>query len=150
VTGDRPDEPGRRGRLRPYLTAPPTPAGTEPPATGATGGGQVGALRPFLLTSGRVPSGASIAIEAQVVATDRGGELAPWLVAERRDIVESCFQPLSVAEVAARVGLHLGVVRLLVEDLAAEGLLSVHRFDVAASTDVDTLLRVVAALKALR
>jgi hypothetical protein len=45
---------------------------------------------------------------------------------ERRDIVLLCRRPQSVAEVAARLRVPLGVARVLVSDLAAEGRLAVQ------------------------
>jgi hypothetical protein len=108
-----------------------------------------GALRPFLLTAGRVAGQDSIAIETQVVTTDTGRTAVDQLGFERRDIVSLCGNPLSVAEIAAQLSLHLGVVRVLVGDLSADGHLSVYLPNADASTDVDTLLRVIRGLRAI-
>jgi hypothetical protein len=54
-----------------------------------------------------------------------------------------------VAEIAAQLSLHLAVVRVLVGDLSADGHLSVHLPDIEASTDVDTLMRVIRGLRAI-
>ena len=107
------------------------------------------ALRPFLLTAGRVAGRQSIAIETQVVTTESGWTAADQLGFERRDIVSLCGNPLSVAEIAAQLSLHLGVVRVLVGDLSADGHLSVYLPNADASTDVDTLLRVIRGLRAI-
>jgi hypothetical protein len=107
------------------------------------------ALRPFLLTSGRVAGQDSIAIETQVVTTERGRTEVEDLGFERRDIVSLCGDPLSVAEIAAQLSLHLAVVRVLVGDLSADGHLSVYLPNADASTDVDTLLRVIRGLRAI-
>jgi Protein of unknown function (DUF742) len=107
------------------------------------------ALRPFLLTAGRVAGRRSIAIETQVVTTEHGRTVADQLGFERRDIVSLCGDPLSVAEIAAQLSLHLGVVRVLVGDLSADGHLSVYLPNAEASTDVDTLLRVIRGLRAI-
>jgi Protein of unknown function (DUF742) len=106
-------------------------------------------LRPFLLTSGRVPAESDIAIETQVVCTHPGEPCSPVLAFERRGIVELCQQPLSVAEIAARLKLHLSVVRVLVGDLSAGGHLSVYVPNTDAPSDVDTLLRVIRGLRAI-
>ncbi|MFE4654261.1 DUF742 domain-containing protein [Streptomyces sp. NPDC056707] len=107
-------------------------------------------LRPFLLTSGRarVPD-ESIGLETQVVATQSGLRERQALRFERRDIVELCAVPLSVAEISARLSLHLGVVRVLVADLAAEDLLHVHVVEPGASHNVHTILRVINGLRAI-
>ena len=106
-------------------------------------------LRPFLLTAGRVAGRDAIAIETQVVTTDQGWTAAGRLGFESRDIVELCGDPLSVAEIAAELSLHLGVVRVLVGDLSAEGHLSAYLPNADAPTDVDTLLRVIRGLRAI-
>jgi Protein of unknown function (DUF742) len=132
--------------VRPFL-ATETGAGPELPDVPAADGA---ALRPFLLTAGRVAGeDSTIAIETQVVTTEQGRDAAGDLGFERRDIVSLCGNPLSVAEIAAELSLHLAVVRVLVGDLSADGHLSVYLPNVDASTDVDTLLRVIRGLRAI-
>ena len=46
---------------------------------------------------------------------------------EHRAIGEVCDGPRSVAEVAALLGVPLGVARVLIDDMADEGLIVVHR-----------------------
>jgi Protein of unknown function (DUF742) len=146
VTHDSPEPPERStgALVRPFLATGTEPDAVDsPPADGA-------ALRPFLLTAGRVAGqDSSIAIETQVVTTERGRTAAGELGFERRDIVSLCGDPLSVAEIAAELSLHLAVVRVLVGDLSADGHLSVYLPNVDASTDVDTLLRVIRGLRAI-
>ena len=135
--------------IRPFLdTGPATAAGPGGDLDGAAGPAGP-SLRPFLLTAGRVAGQDSIAIETQVVATDHGQAHDVELGFERRDIVQLCGDPLSVAEIAARLSLHLGVVRVLVGDLAGEGHLSVFLPNADAAGDVDTLLRVIRGLRAI-
>ena len=147
MTTDLPEPPERpAGALvRPFLSGASDGADDEvdlPVPDGA-------ALRPFLLTAGRVAGQDSIAIETQVVTTDTGRTSAEQLGFERRDIVSLCGNPLSVAEIAAQLSLHLGVVRVLVGDLSADGHLSVYLPNADASTDVDTLLRVIRGLRSI-
>jgi hypothetical protein len=154
VTPD-PTEPPERSAgalVRPFLSG----AGAVGDGDGQHGQDQAdppvpdgGALRPFLLTAGRVAGQDSIAIETQVVTTELGRTAAGQLGFERRDIVSICADPLSVAEIAAQLSLHLGVVRVLVGDLSADGHLSVYLPNADASTDVDTLLRVIRGLRAI-
>jgi hypothetical protein len=106
-------------------------------------------LRPFLLTAGRVAETAEFAVETQVVSTaDRFGRHA-LLRFEHSEIVALCTVPLSIAEVAARLRLHIGVVRVLVSDLRASGDLAVYQPPNNASRDIDTLLRVIRGLRAI-
>ena len=82
-------------------------------------------LRPYAMTEGRTePTGPDLAIEDLI-----GAAAAPpaWLSLEHRSIALACNETLSVAELAARVDLPLGVTRVLVGDLAQQGVVTVHR-----------------------
>ncbi len=103
------------------------------------------AVRPFLVTSGRVVSAAEMPVEAQVVVTDQGRGALQWLSFEYRDLVSLCGEPLAVAEIAARLNLHLGVIRVLITDLKQQGV--VTTFSPEADIDVDTILRVIHGLR---
>ncbi len=135
-----PDRPGER-RIRPFLA---TPAGPEPadPLEQPTQ-----RLRPFVLTSGRVPGGTRIGFETQVTAqpdqpTD---DLAPPL----RAILEACVEPVSVAEISARLRLHLGVAQVLVGDLHDAGHVDLHTTDDSEAHNPDTILRVIRGLRSI-
>jgi Protein of unknown function (DUF742) len=145
VSTDQFDEsrPTSGALVRPFLAAGVTAEGVRTPEPL----GQ--ALRPFLLTSGRVAAETSVAIETQVVATELGGTSATALTFERRDIVTLCAEPVSIAEIAARLRLHVGVVKVLVGDLSAEGYLVAYLPNADAPQDVDTLLRVIRGLRAI-
>ena len=84
-------------------------------------------LRPYAMTEGRTePTRAELAIE-DLVATPRGaGDPPPWLSLEHRSIALACRETMSVAELAARVDLPLGVTRVLVGDLVGYGMVTVH------------------------
>jgi uncharacterized protein DUF742 len=85
-------------------------------------------LRPYAMTEGRTePTRADLAIEDLVNAVPAAGGTPPWLSFEHRSIALACRETLSVAELAARVDLPLGVTRVLVGDLAASGVVTVHR-----------------------
>jgi hypothetical protein len=149
VTPDLPNETAPRSGalIRPFLQ---TGRGlADAGADGVDGDCDSASLRPFLLTAGRVAGPDSIAIETQVVTTDQGRMAGAALGFESRDIVALCGDPLSVAEIAAELSLHLGVVRVLVGDLSDEGHLSVYLPNADAPTDVDTLLRVIRGLRAI-
>jgi len=81
----------------------------------------------YALTGGRTRSeGPDLPIEAMVTTTPDGMRDLTALRFESRDIVLLCRRPQSIAEVAARVKVPLGVARVLVSDLTASGLLAVH------------------------
>ena len=107
-------------------------------------------LRPFVLTAGHVIGAEKpIAPETQIVSTDYG--YANWgaLRFERRDIVSLCMVPQSVAEISAKLSLHLGVVRILVGDMAGDGYLSIHVPYEASTHSIDTIMRVLNGLRAI-
>jgi hypothetical protein len=84
-------------------------------------------LRPYAMTEGRTePTGADLAIE-DLVGAASAADPPSWLSLEHRSIALACRETLSVAELAARVDLPLGVTRVLVGDLASNGLVTVHR-----------------------
>lgn len=108
------------------------------------------AVRPYLLTGGRAtPTSTTFEIEAQLVTTPEGELALSRYRLEHRDIVLLCRQPMAVAEVAARLGLHLGVARVLVSDLIAAGHLSARRPYVGVHRDIAIIERVINGLQAI-
>ena len=84
-------------------------------------------VRPYALTGGRTrPTHDTLEIEA-LVSTTSVREQAPKLTVEQRAIAVLCHDLLSIAEVSAKLQLPLGVVRVLVRDMADEHLVMVHR-----------------------
>ncbi len=107
-------------------------------------------IRPYAITGGRTRAGTDLAIEAMVSSTPQGLAEADRLTLERARIVALCSTPQSVAEISAHLGLHLGVSKVLVGDLAGEGLLAVHRPNhVGDRPDLRLLERVLDGLQAL-
>jgi Protein of unknown function (DUF742) len=102
---------------------------------------------PYLLTRGRArPVDESLELEAQVITTGAGRAELARLQFENRAIVSLCEQPHAVAEVAVRLGLHLGVARVLVGDLVAVGHLSVRRPEIDPDQRADLIERVIRGL----
>ncbi|RAY13878.1 hypothetical protein DPM19_16360 [Actinomadura craniellae] len=82
-------------------------------------------VRPFIVTGGRTrPADARLRVETLVTAT--AAARSATLNFERRRIVAAAQRPISVAEVSVLLNVPLGVVRVLIADLIAERLLSVH------------------------
>jgi predicted ArsR family transcriptional regulator len=84
-----------------------------------------------------------------VVTTAAGIQMLERLSFEHRDIIALCRQPQSLAEVAAKLRLHLNVVRVLAEDLQTSGLLSVYMPSTEAARDVSVLRRVIDGLRTI-
>jgi hypothetical protein len=135
-------------RVRPFLDSQAVAPNLEPMEDLSPG------LRPFVLTAGRVDGvDPDIDLETQVTAraleARRLAEVpVGGLTREQRAIVELCAEPVSVAEISAKLGLHLGVTKILVGDLRVAGHLDVHTSDVDASHDPETILRVINGLRA--
>ncbi len=100
---------------------------------------QARVVRPYALTKGRTHTGRSaLPLEALVrgVASGRDAATTP----ERRRILElSVASILSVAELSAHLSLPLGVVRVLVADLADDGLVVVHTGSTTAAPPATNL-----------
>jgi hypothetical protein len=88
-------------------------------------------VRPYAVTRGRTRPKLEIALEALVETTVRGrnsvGRDGPQHGREMQYIASLCDGRLqSLAEVAARMKLPLGVARVLIADMAADGLVAVY------------------------
>src|SRR5690242_21596242 len=88
-------------------------------------------VRPYAVTRGRTRPKLEIALEALVETTVRGrnsvGRDGPQHGREQQYIASLCDGRVqSLAEVAARMKLPLGVARVLVADMASEGLVAVY------------------------
>jgi Protein of unknown function (DUF742) len=113
-------------------------------------GRRASAVRPYVRTGGRTRSHRELALETLVSVSrqrPRGGRPANR---EYRRVVDLCDVPRSIAEVAALTSVPVGVARVLVGDLAAQGLLTVHQTrDMGAPTDMALMQRVLAGLRNL-
>lgn len=144
-------EPARASAPEPV--APIEPARTmhsRAQELGEDGPGRL--VRPYAMTGGRTRSaGAEIPLEALVIVTQMGRAQAPTLAWEHRAIAELCASPMSVAEVSAHLKVPLGVARVLVGDMAAEGLVEMSGAggNEAAPNDLNLLERVLNGLRAL-
>ncbi|WP_084598634.1 DUF742 domain-containing protein [Actinoplanes subtropicus] len=82
-------------------------------------------VRPFMLTGGRTtPLHDGLRIETLLRAAPAA--LSAPLRFESRRVVELCQQPMSVADVAVGLRAPLGVTRVIVADLIADGYLKVE------------------------
>jgi hypothetical protein len=111
---------------------------------------EAGIVRPYLFTGGRTePCHPTLAVETMLRSTAAGRVAAATLPAERRRTVELCRVPQSVAEVAARLCIPLGVVRVLVADLHADGMVDIDEVADHPRDDLDLLRRLIARVEQL-
>jgi hypothetical protein len=114
-------------------------------------GGPSRLLRAYAVTGGRTrPHHADLELESLVSTTDLGARRATRLGMEHRAIAQLCMTMLSIAEVSAHLDLALGVTRVLVGDMAADGLLAVNRPEISRKgPDVALLKRVLHGLRGI-
>ncbi|MEV0775787.1 DUF742 domain-containing protein [Streptomyces sp. NPDC050428] len=126
-----------------------TPASATGSGRGTPGGGgsrahglpargparRVARVRPYALTGGRTRFGHVLLVETFVAALEAGeerkelvsgGSAASRVMPEMRAIVELCRRMRTVAEISALLKIPLGVVRVLLSDLADQGKIRVY------------------------
>ncbi|GAB3149739.1 DUF742 domain-containing protein [Amycolatopsis sp. NPDC004378] len=88
--------------------------------------GGAGMVRPYFRTHGRTRPTRDLPIETLVSITQRGQAVVRGSTTEESEICALLRTSQSVAEVAARRRIPLGVARVLLSDLADRGLVIVH------------------------
>ncbi|MEU6079541.1 DUF742 domain-containing protein [Streptomyces sp. NPDC047108] len=91
-------------------------------------------VRPYSLTGGRTRFGHVLLVETFVAALDgpeerrelTSGGWAERVMPEMLAIVELCRRMRTVAEISALLSMPLGVVRVLLSDLADQGMIRVY------------------------
>ncbi|TWP50075.1 DUF742 domain-containing protein [Lentzea tibetensis] len=131
----------------PYTTGP-QPAVRHEESSAADSGSLV---RPYTRTGGRTRPDYDLAIEALVSTSERGLERDAAVLPEHRSICGLCVDTRSVAEVAALLRLPLGVVRVLIGDMASMGLVLIHQggLVVGDRPSIEFLERVLSGLRRL-
>jgi hypothetical protein len=105
--------------------------------------------RAYLLTGGRTGGGAAgIGIET-VLVRDRAARARSGLPPEMSMIIATCESPVAVAEVAARIGLPIGVVQVLAGDLVSAGVLLRSASSKSLADDVNFIERLIHGVAAL-
>jgi hypothetical protein len=128
--------------------APPLPPqpGPEPAEQYADPTGSL-SVRPYVFTRGRTRSRFELSIEALVSVVPAAP--TAHMDGEHHAVIAICHEPRSVAEIAAVLGVPLGVARVLVGDLAAAGAVTLHRTAGAAGPDLALMERVLSGLRRL-
>jgi hypothetical protein len=134
--------------------APRRPPDHEPPAP-ATGSANLCdadtdtdvLVRPYIRTGGRTRTANQIGVETLISVTDNGFATTDEQSGDQRAICRLCQVATSLAEIAALLGIPLGVARVLVCDLADAGLLRVHAATESTRPSKELLERVLAGLR---
>jgi hypothetical protein len=109
-------------------------------------------IRPYAVTRGRTEPTRDIAIEAILVTTPRGRQEAAFAGRDKQMIADLCDgRALSLAEIASHLRVPLGVARVLVADMATEGMLTLHETNVSEGYEerMELLERVLSGLRKL-
>ncbi|MGW5054010.1 DUF742 domain-containing protein [Actinokineospora sp. NPDC004072] len=136
------------GRRRRREKPPEQPRRPAPRPEPADDGPEI--VRAYAWTAGRTRSDAHLELESLVSTADIPPRLLAQLPAEHHTIVELCRRTRSVAEVAALLSLPLGVVKVLLGDLAGRGLIAIHTTGTAGGApDLGLMERVLSGLRRL-
>jgi Protein of unknown function (DUF742) len=106
-------------------------------------------VRPYAITGGRArPRNQDLEVEALISSSARA-ETTRYLSYEKRTIIRLCQRVQSLAEISARLEMPIGVARVMVGDLADEGLVKVHRPSelIGSHPDLSLLERVLYGLR---
>jgi len=105
-------------------------------------------VRPFTMTRGRTRAeGIEVAIESIVYQSPASLTTPPTLTPVESEIWAAAAGKVSSAEISAKLGLPLGVVRVLVGDLATAGLLHLGR--TTATGDAQLIRRLIDGVRAV-
>ncbi|CAM05508.1 uncharacterized protein DUF742 [Saccharopolyspora erythraea NRRL 2338] len=128
-------------------------AAEPPPHDQVEGGAESAAatyIRPYAWTGGRTRSNHRLELET-LVSTSEMCRPAVLQRLEHHSIAGLCQHPRSVAEIGALLGVPLGVVRVLIGDMADLGLITVHRTvsENGSTSHLDLMERVLKGLRRL-
>jgi Protein of unknown function (DUF742) len=109
-------------------------------------------VRAYAWTGGRTRTNTQLEIETLISTTGRAAELMHTMRSEHQAVAGLCRSTKSVAEIGALLSLPLGVVRVLLDDMAGLGLVTVHSNHTSGDgqPDMDLLQRVLRGLTNLR
>lgn len=134
------------GGVRKLTGGIPMTAGSIPGAEGQ----KSSLVRPYAVTGGRTQPRYQLQIEAMVAASHYEARDLSILSPECQAILGFCRDWRSVAEISAVLRMPLGVARVLVADMAVDGLVRVHQIDHAhGRPDLNLLERVLSGLRKL-
>lgn len=142
-----------RGREEPQVHQGKLPLPEErPPVEEEYGEENAASVRAYAWTAGRTRPSHQLEIETLVSTTTRAEELMHTMRSEHQSVARLCRDSRSVAEIAALLSVPLGVVRVLLDDMAGLGLVTVHDNKTSGDgqPDMDLLRRVLRGLSNLR
>ena len=141
--------PNRAGPWdEPQAQRQPFPPGQQSQFPAEEESGSTRLVRPYTVTGGRTQPRYKLALEALVSASVYEPRDLSVLAPECQAILQFCLDWRSVAEISAVLRMPLGVARILVADMSADGLVRVHqRDDSEGRPDLNLLERVLSGLR---
>ena len=101
-------------------------------------------VRPFVITGGRTRAAdTSLRMETMVQTVGRPRDDLSF---EKARIVDECYEPTSIAEIAAGIGVPLGVAMVIVGDLVDDGCLETTD---SVEIELSTITRMIERVRAL-
>jgi Protein of unknown function (DUF742) len=82
-------------------------------------------VRPYVITRGRTRSSRGLGVETLLRTVAYDPHVARGLMPEENALYELCRRPQSVVELASKLELTLGMVRVVVDDLSRKGLVQI-------------------------
>jgi hypothetical protein len=135
------------GLVRPFLAGTSRP----PSAPESSGAADVPVVRAYMMTGGRTTTdGVKLEFETMLSLAAPGRRRQPQLLFEQGKIASALLEEtLSVAELAVRLNVPIGVAQVLCADMLGEGLLEQHAAASNVSDDVSLLTRLINGVRAL-
>jgi hypothetical protein len=106
-------------------------------------------IRPYALTGGRTKTRHHLLVETLISVPHYDPMLSDSLMPESKSLYERARKRISVAELSVLLDLPLGVIRVLISDLAAQGAVFIHPTASAYQNDPNVLERILDGLKRL-
>ncbi len=106
-------------------------------------------VRPYALTGGRTRTRHHLLVETLISVPQFDPVLAEALMPESRALYTRACQRMSIAELSATLTLPLGVVRVLISDLAVQNAVFIHPTAFAYQNNPQVLERILDGLKQL-
>jgi hypothetical protein len=136
--------------VRPFIGHGRSTAHTAPHTTDEFVDDDTAQVRAYAMTRGRSQAAVHLAFETMLQATPSGMDPARHERFERGSILQWCrVEALSVAELAARLRVPIGVVRVVAADLLLEGQLEAFQASEHVADDVLLITRLIAGVRAL-
>lgn len=106
-------------------------------------------VRAYALTGGRTKPRHHLLVETLISVPQYDPDFSASLLPESRELYELARETISVAELCAHLTIPLGVIRVLVSDLAAQEMVFIHPTGFAYQYDQGMLERILDGLKKL-